>query len=120
MENSASPQISSYRAVRRKLLDKNPYFQRDLVETRRKLGIPELGFKVATDKLAKGITRDPSGLCLGKPDLPALEKRARRLGLPFRERLDEWRDSYLQQGRDFDQTVKQVGWGVLPIFSAVD
>lgn len=120
MEDSALPRLPSYRAVRRKLLDRNPYFKRDLIETRRKLGVPEMGFSTATEELVKEIPCDPSGLRLGTPDLVALEERARPLGFPLRERLDEWRTSYLRHGRDFDQAVKQLGWGVLPIFSALD
>ena len=120
MEDSALPRLPSYRAVRRKLLDKNPYFQRDLVEMRRKLGIPEMGFSIATEELVKEIPCDPSGLRLGEPDLVALEERALLLGFPLRERLEEWRGSHLRQGRDFDRAIKQLGWWVLPIFSALD
>lgn len=105
----------AYRDIRRKLLSKNPYFQQDLAETRRRLGLPEKGFDQAVQELSQGIPVHPTGVFQGQPDLRGLKAKARQLGLPLEEVLTALETGLLRQGRDFQREVEEVGWGALPI-----
>jgi hypothetical protein len=106
----------AYLGLRRQLIPKNPYFQRDLIEVRQKLGIPQAGFDAAVEELGKGIPRHPTGLLLGKPDLTSLKEKARQLGLPLEDWLAERETLYAQRGMNFHQEAEEVGWGALPIW----
>ncbi|HZA24754.1 MAG TPA: hypothetical protein VFA32_19515, partial [Dehalococcoidia bacterium] len=106
----------AYRDIRRQLLSKNPYFQQDLIEVRRKLGLPEAGFSEAVQKLGEGIPRHPTSLLLGKPNLASLKEKARRLGLPLDDWVAEREAQCAERGMNFEQLIDQVGWGALPIW----
>jgi hypothetical protein len=106
----------AYRDIRRQLLSKNPYFQQDLIEARRKLGLPEAGFSEAVLKLGEGIPHHPTGLLLGKPDLASLKGKAQQLGLPLEDWLAEQETLYAQRGMNFELMIEELGWGALPIW----
>src|ERR671919_444691 len=106
----------AYRDIRRQLLSKNPYFQQDLIEERRKLGLPEAGFSEAVLKLGEGIPHHPTGLLLGKPDLASLKGKAQQLGLPLEDWLAEQETLYAQRGMNFELMIEELGWGALPIW----
>jgi hypothetical protein len=88
----------------------NPYFQQDLIETRRRLGIPELGFDEALNELRK------ENLASERPDIAKLQRDARRLRLPLEEVLSGRREQYLRAGIDLDQEIQECGWGALGIW----
>jgi len=106
----------TYRDLRRRLLPENPYFQAELIKTRKRLGIPPTGFTQAVDELGEQVHRGVLGFPIGKPDLDQLRKKALRLGLPLGERLDEWTAMHAGRGTDFQQVIEKSGWAALPIF----
>ena len=102
-----------YRDVRRQLLTKNPYFQQDLIDARRRLGLPEAGFDRAVQELREEITWHSVGYPLGKLDLVNLKEKACQLGLPLEDWLAEREAWYASKGKDFEQVVEERGWSVL-------
>lgn len=100
----------AYRDTRRRLLPGNPYFQQDLIQARRRLGIPELGFDEALQELRE---ENPAS---ERPDIAKLQRDARRLGLPLEEVPSRWREQYRQLGIDLDQEIQECGWGALGIW----
>ena len=108
----------AYRHTRRKLLIHNPYFQEEVLQARRRLGIPENGFTHAVDELTREVPVHRTGLPLGKPDLKQLRSKACQLNLPLDARMAEWDEKYARSGTSFEQAIQEFGWGALPIFSA--
>ena len=110
------PEAIPYNSVRRKLLPKNPYFSHDLIECRRQLGIPSLGFTKAVESLCNRVPTNPSSILPPKIEMDELIILCGELELPLNELIDWRREEYSHGGLDFDQLLEKNFLCVLHIF----
>ena len=108
-------ELPAYQTIRRELVPHNPYFQQSLLESRRQLGIPELGFDEAVRQLFQDVPVHPIGFRTGTPDLPKLRQKAIELGLPLEDWLARSEKHSKLMGRNLYDDIEQDGWSALPI-----